>query len=262
MLYYVRDCKVTGLEQYVSALNNWSLSHNLGELPRNYLYQKVRRGIHNFFGLSETTTPKHALSLDDLYAMRSHMDLSQFLDARDWCAYVFAFFGLLRLREYTDGRLQFQHVQRFHWGIQLTIPFSKTSLQPVHVKLASRPDSFCPLKAFDAYVLHIPSQLHLPSSPFFRSSATTTDVLSAQTFVRDLKFRVSRYLRRDPDPYAGHSFRRGGTTALLMADVPETIVAAHGRWRSDAYKRYFEFRSSQQLLPTLKLYMHTRGKYI
>jgi len=261
MLYYVRDCKVTGLEQYVSALSNWSLSHSLGDLPRSFLYQRVRRGLHNLFGLSETSTPKYALSLDDLYTLHSHLCLTQFADARDWCAYVFAFFGLLRLREYTDGRLLFHHVTRCSWGIRLTIPFSKTSLQPVHIKLSSRPDVFCPVRAYDSYVSLIPSALRLPSTPFFRSSPATTSALSSHTYLRDFKLRITMHLHRDAAPYAGHSFRRGGTTALFLAEVPETIIAAHGRWKSDTYKRYFEFASSQQLIPTLKLYLHSRGKF-
>jgi hypothetical protein len=189
------------------------------------------------------------------------MHLSQFADARDWCAYVFAFFGLLRLREYTDGRLQFQHVSCHDWGIQLTIPFSKTSLQPVTIKLSTRPDIFCPVRAFDTYLAHIPPRLRIPSTAFFRSTPATTTALSSSSYLRDFKLRVRLYLQRDPTPYAGHSFRRGGTTALFMADVPETIIAAHGRWSSDVYKKYFEFASSQQLLPTLKLYMHSKGKY-
>lgn len=37
----------------------------------------------------------------------------------------------------------------------------------------------------------------------------------------------------------GHSFRIGGTTALLMAGVNPNIVKKMGRWSSDAYLRYW-----------------------
>ena len=261
MIYYTRTCKVTGLEQFIAALATFASSHRLGALPRGQLYERVRRGLHNFFGLSEITVPKHAISMDQLYTIYFSLDFSVFADARDWCAYVFAFFGLLRLREYTDGRLHFQHVSRHSWGIQLTIPFSKTSLQPAHVKLAARADRFCPVKAYDSYVLHIHTRLRLPSTAFFRDAAATTAALSSKSYIQGFRTRVAAVLHIDATPFAGHSFRRGGTTALFLAGVPETVIASHGRWKSDTYRRYFEWTSTQQLLPTRTLYTHTRHKY-
>ena len=112
MIYYARTCKTTGLEQFVAALASWYSTHGLGDLPRGYLYTRVRRGLHNFFGLSDSTTPKHAITMDQLSTIYTHLNFGLFAHARDWCAYVFAFFGLLRLHEYTDGHLQFQHVSR------------------------------------------------------------------------------------------------------------------------------------------------------
>jgi len=44
----------------------------------------------------------------------------------------------------------------------------------------------------------------------------------------------------DPATYAGHSFRRGGATAMFLAGVPEATIAAHGRWKSLAYREYFD----------------------
>ncbi|KAF9218783.1 hypothetical protein BS17DRAFT_642718, partial [Gyrodon lividus] len=38
---------------------------------------------------------------------------------------------------------------------------------------------------------------------------------------------------------AGHSFRIGGTTELLLAGVPPDIVKALGRWSSDAFLCYW-----------------------
>jgi integrase len=38
--------------------------------------------------------------------------------------------------------------------------------------------------------------------------------------------------------YSGHSFRRGGTTSLAAAGVPDHIIARLGRWRSATYQIY------------------------
>ncbi|KZV82866.1 hypothetical protein EXIGLDRAFT_598966, partial [Exidia glandulosa HHB12029] len=37
----------------------------------------------------------------------------------------------------------------------------------------------------------------------------------------------------------GHSFRIGGTTALLRAGVDPEVVKMAGRWRSDSFLRYW-----------------------
>jgi len=52
---------------------------------------------------------------------------------------------------------------------------------------------------------------------------------------------VAGILGRDHHDYSGHSFRRGGTTAMYEAGVLETLIAMHGRWRSLAYRKSLEF---------------------
>ena len=88
VVFYVRTCKITGVDQFISALSNWCRDHDLGVLPRGYLYQRVRKGLLNVFALSESTSPKHAISLDQLSSLYTHMDFTRFSDARDWCMYV------------------------------------------------------------------------------------------------------------------------------------------------------------------------------
>ena len=58
--------------------------------------------------------PKVALTMADLTAFYPYFDRSTFEGARDWCACVLAFFGLLRVGEYTDGRLRMQDVRLAH----------------------------------------------------------------------------------------------------------------------------------------------------
>jgi hypothetical protein len=58
------------------------------------------------------------------------------------------------------------------------------------------------------------------------------------TIVRRLMQRASPGC--DPTQYAGHSFRRGGTSALKLAGVADSIIQLHGRWRSDAYRAYID----------------------
>jgi hypothetical protein len=257
MIDYVRSHKVTTLPQYISAVANWHHEHSLGDLPRNRLFHRVQKGIHNVFGLSESVQSKTALSLADLQVFYSKMDFSRFHHSRDWLCYVLAFFGLLRIHEYIGSSLKFGHVKVKSWGISITIPFSKTNLQPVKVRLVRRDpsDMFDPVSAYYRYVQFIPKPLQHPNIPFFLQRADRSIPLSDAEYMETFKHRVHHYLHKPAANYAGHSFRRGGTTALFLAGVPETVIAAHGRWKSLAYRKYFD-AAVNKLLPTAMLYQH------
>jgi integrase len=134
-----------------------------------------------------------------------------------------------------------------HGGISLTIPFSKTSLIPTSVAIIRRDDALCPVAAFSAYTSLVPTHLRQPGLPFFLHSTSSATPLSDVTFTRSVRRWVRNYLREPPDDYSGHSFRRGGATAMQLAGVPESTIAAHGRWKSLAYRTYFDVQHSLEL---------------
>ena len=56
-----------------------------------------------------------------------------------------------------------------------------------------------------------------------------------------------------------HSLRRGGTTALALAGVPEAMIQAHGRWSSLEYRKYICYLDSAlQRRPTAMLWAARR----
>lgn len=79
-------------------------------------------------------------------------------------------------------------------------------------------------------------------------------------FIARIRTLVRVALRRDPQQFAGHSFRRGGTTALLQAGVPEATIATHGRWKSLAYRSYIDVQHNlrMRLAATAQLSLHSR----
>ena len=246
-IVYAQQNRITSLAGFVSAIAHYAMCQGFPDLPRGRTFDRVKAGLLNWHGDTNYSQPKRGFTVADLRAIRAHIDLSAFADARDWCAAIFAFYGLLRVREYTCSGLLRQHVTRYEWGISLAVPFSKTSLIPAAVSLVRRGDELCPVAAYRAYVRHLPSRLRSVDVPFFLHSNTTTTALTDVTFVRHVRRWVRDCLRRDPDEYAGHSFRRGGTTALQIAGVPESTIASHGRWKSLAYRSYFDVQFNLQL---------------
>ena len=255
IVHFAHSHKITGLPSYISAIAKWHELHNLGPLPRHAKFCRVFRGLNNFFGLSETTQPKHALAIDDLLLIHQHINPTNFYHIRDWCAYVFAFFGLLRLREFTNGGLLMKDVSYSTSNVSLTIPFSKSNLQPVTIRLAKRSDALCPVQAIKNYLSFLPSAARRPEAPFFTSHPhPRSSRLSSAAFAKMFKARVIAILRKDPAAYAGHSFRRGGATAMFLAGISDAVIARHGRWNSTTFRRYFNFTSEQeQLHPTQSL---------
>jgi hypothetical protein len=172
-------------------------------------------------------------------------------------------FGLLRIGEYCctsagRSRLLVRHVIRSVEGVQLTVPWSKSDLSPACVRFSSRPDLLCPLAAARHYLSFF-RHARDAGQPFFVTTADSGSALSDQAYREWLKRRAAA-IGLDSRNISGHSLRRGGTTALFLAGVPETVIALHGRWRSTCYRRYFA-STTPQWLATTTLLAHTRGLF-
>ena len=253
---YAISHKITSLAGYISALANWSESLDLGQLKRGSLYKAVVRGLNNYYAQFSAPKQKRALTLADLALLRRdcESDSDRFAGARDWCMYLFAFFGLLRVSEFCSAALMVRDVDVTQSAVALTVQFSKTSLLPAPVLICARKDILCPVAAAEEYIELVPNRLWFPSLPFFRDNQNQSPPPSVRSIISSLRSRLGRVRPAiDPSEWAGHSFRRGGASALQLAGVPEALIQAHGRWRSQAYRRYFEGTQLQRLIPTRAL---------
>ena len=121
---YCLTHKHTTLYVFLAAVRDWSLRVGFGELPSGFLLERVRQGIRSIYGVAEATTPKDALRHADLLAIRRRLDFLDWNSVCVWCMLTFAFFGLLRISEYTGGALRVRDVVLDDEGILLTIPVS------------------------------------------------------------------------------------------------------------------------------------------
>ena len=246
-IVYAQQHRITSLAGFISAVAHYALRMGFPDLPRGRTFDRVKTGLLNWYGDTNFSQPARGFTVADLRAIRAHINLAVFSDARDWCAALFAFYGLLRIREYTCSGLLRQHVTLHDWGVNLAVPFSKTSLVPTAVALVRRDDTLCPVAAHRAYTRLLPARLRSVDVPYFLHNKTTATPLTDVTFIRHVRRWVRNALHRTPDEYSGHSFRPGGTTALQMAGVPESTIASHGRWKSLAYRSYFDVQFNLQL---------------
>ena len=244
----------------MSGVANYYAEHELGPLARGRKYAQTMKGLRNFFGLSESVTPKTAVTWQQLTQLVDHLATisDRFVATRDTCLYLFSFYALLRLRECVSPRLTWSMVRVHEWGVELVVPYSKTNLRPVSVRIVARPDSYCPVKAYQAYHALTHRRLSVSTLPFFRQEADRSSCLSTDSALASFKRRLSQQLHLDAADYGWHSWRRGGTTALFLAGVPDSLIAVHGRWLSLTYRRYFD-PSVHFTLPTATLLQATTG---
>lgn len=249
MVFFVQGHKVTTLPSFLSGVSHF-LEQQAG-LPRlsapggllSHPYCKaVRKGLTNYYSLTEHTDPKLPLGFEELEILSDSIDLRTFEGTRDWAAYLISFFALLRRSEILDRRLTFQHIKVLGspLGLSIEVAFSKTNLQPVTVYIASRTDMFCPVAAFLRYKAKVPFALHrIPSCPVFLATPTHTRVVDHKSMLSTLKRRLAT-MGLSADRYGWHSWRRGGTTAMFVAGIDETLIQHHGRWASLTYRIYLD----------------------
>ena len=149
-----------------------------------------------------------------------------------------------------DADLQVRDVRFASYGVDIEVLYSKTSLVRTTVSISARNDDLCPSRALSAYLAHFASRsLPAPSDdPLFISfPRRVPGPMSTDEFIATVRHLYARTQPGcPPKRYAGHSFRRGGATALKLAGVTDSDI--HGRWKSDAYKAYFDSDS-----PALRL---------
>jgi len=247
-LLFCHSHSVNSLTGFLSGVESFLRSNGLPPLPRFNIYKEMRSGLTNLFGQIDKSVPAPTLDINDIKRLRRSLDLRRHGDALFWCVITIALQGLLRAGEFVAGRLCWGDLLRQPWGLQLTVPFSKTSPQPTDIALVRRDDWFCPVWATNHLLSFGRSHL-LPSTPLYPKSYSS--------FNSEFKQRCKR--AGINKAVTTHTIRRTGATMLFDAGVPEAAIMAHGRWLSVSWRRYIEFGSVQQRLPTAALLLAQRS---
>ena len=173
-----------------------------------------------------------------------------------WAAFTFAVANMMRCGEFTVnnttdkprltladascGARSFDEAQ----CISLVLKSTKTSYEPVVVRVLRTDAVTCPVRAIADYL----NERHhrgfnaghefKPDEAFFVTedgTPLTRKYLSNKMTIFLQKARVPEWWK-----YKGHSFRRGGATTLLMAGVSDSTIRNMGRWTSWCYQLYVD----------------------
>ena len=155
-----------------------------------------------------------------------------------WAAMLTAFFGFLRVSEYT-----FSHVNSFIPEatlcynditfqinqISLNLKTSKTDpfRSGVIVRLAANGSALCPVAALSLFIQNHPSK-HGPLFMFHDGKYLTRQKLSQY---------LQQFISSNPvQNISFHSFRIGAATTAARAGYPRWLIQSLGRWSSECFR--------------------------
>jgi hypothetical protein len=159
-----------------------------------------------------------------------------------WAAMTIAVAGLLRSGEFTSVRgsntltVYAIHMDKQRSSMMVSLPRDKTSSSPVEIHIAATHTANCPVNAMAQYLKY---RRHAPSNaPLFEWSNGRP--LSQRSLIVNMQRLLTAAGIPNAEQYTGHSFRRGGATALANSHTSMHVLKKAGRWSSNAAQLYID----------------------
>ena len=161
-----------------------------------------------------------------------------------WAAILTAFFGFLRVSEYTsshktkydpDTTLVFSDVSIKENKAEVNIKTSKTDpfRQGVVIEIARNGSQLCPVSALSEFLVFRPG---IPG-PFFRFH-------NGKFLTRNDINKVLKESTNNKVNMSSHSLRIGAASTAATMGCPKWLIQFMGRWTSDCYRDYIRVSSA------------------
>ena len=232
------------VDVYLAAVRSYHIDWGYRDPTQNKpRLRRVLQGIHRSHGAA--SPPRRPITRDILCSIHRILSLpnSGFDSLMFWSACSLAFFGFLRVSEFTSSapfdparHLAPTDVEFLPGepspGLRLRIKFSKTD--PVGVGhflyIGVTGTNLCPVLALRSYLAHRGS-LAGPLFVWADRSPLTADQVNHYLRVILSRAGVS-------GPFSSHSFRIGAASSAAAVGLPDHLIQTLGRWTSQAYRRY------------------------
>lgn len=263
-VFLARTVKHSTIKSYLCGVKHLHLKYGVPlELENFQQLQYIMRGIKRSQG--NTTKPRLPITIKHLSLFKEFLqpDTTTNCDNKMlWSAICIAFFGFLRISEFTCD-----NIQRFHSGtltrgdvefhptaseatsVSLNIKSSKTDpfRKGINLVIGATDSEICPVWALTNYL----ATAAFLTGPIFMYK--NGKPLSRKLFTEEIRNLLSLG-GLEPRHYAGHSFRIGAATTAASVDIPAWLIKTMGRWSSDCFERYIRtpkdtlINASRQLL--------------
>ena len=236
--YLSNSIKPVSIRNYMSAIWYYHKMHGLPEFSSDFLLKQTLNGIERTL-CNREKLGKYPITVDDLLAMHTLLDMSVTEDCIFWIAVIMCFRGLLRKSHVTCSphALNVCDVRISPECIKLRIKSSKTDqfgLHPFTICLMRVPGS--PLCPGDLLERILTPPVHHECLLTLKVGRIYTP-LSYSYFNSRLKSLAST-LGLPVHRVSSHSLRHGGATLLKSLGVSVGDIMLRGNWRSKAVSRY------------------------
>lgn len=248
-----------------STLNSWLAGlhfwHTVNGAPwhGHDMLRTVKNGIAKLVPDCSKRAKRPPVTLEHMHALTKGLDLTNSFDSAVWAVACIAFWSCCRLGELVipsrDGFDREKHVSgateiSFRTGATVSsasfhIPWTKTTHHDGADIIITKIDD--PSDPEEAFSHHRQVNRDIPPNAPLFSYRTAGGEFAPMT--RDW------FLQRCEEVWecaglpkrAGHTFRIGGATELLLRGTPPDVVAVQGRWKSRAFLDYW--RQIEGILP-------------
>lgn len=241
----IRGRATSTISLHVAAMSYMHKMHGWADPTDHFVIKKLQEGSRRDKKKGDDRRPITRDLLKRMIPMVRFVCLSQYETIMFRAAFVLAFFGFLRVGEFTTQqkheatdkvltRDDIQITQARGRFMLVRIRYSKTDQygQTTTLRIGGNEDmETCPVLAMTAFL-----QVRPPTKgPLFCHRSGSP--LTRYQFSAVMR-KVLAYTGTTPSHYGTHSFRIGAATTAAMEGVPGEQIMAMGRWRTDFYKRY------------------------
>ena len=237
------------IDVYIAAVGSL---HRQAGLPNptshNPTLNMVKKGLRRAHTALPSSNPRQPITTrilaDILQAIKQSRNVRSHDRLMLTAAFTLAFFGFLRISEFTTPSKAFNHkihpsVNNIRWSknhFTYHLPHSKTDQffkgHTLYLPRLHSNTDICPYRAMDQYLV---KHKHHHDSPLF--TFANHQPLSRRSCLYYLRY----YLRKahyHAKMFNTHSFRIGAASSAAQAGLSPKTIKHLGRWRSSAYRRY------------------------
>ncbi|GAA5931268.1 hypothetical protein JCM1841_000879 [Sporobolomyces salmonicolor] len=242
------------IRTYFNGLRTWHVLHDLELDVPEAAWKLTYKGLKK--SQPDAREPRPPATFVDLLAIRKHLDLTLGHDACIWAACCVAFWAMARPGDVTIAKLSAFDPKRdstvsdvrfipathdFPEHVSIRLPFDKVQGAKGDFLILTNQSGKPELDPIVALRNHL--TVNKPKSSNFLFSSLpwngSRDHLVPLTGDYFRK-KINEFLQKEHRPViAGHSWRIGGATFYLLAGIHPDFIKKIGRWRSDAFLRYW-----------------------
>ena len=246
----LKKCSYATAKSYLSSISFQCKIHNWVDETKNFLVVKVLEGMRRTGRSADARLPITLQLLSEVVRVLSSICSNSYETKLFRAAYILAFFGFLRIGEFTFSTGNSVHTILQVTDVQFEANYSKVF---VHIRMSKCDQNrkgvslaidksggiLCPVAGLIDYLavrpkIKGPLFIHCGKNPLTRYQFSSILKKSLQVLGVQGHYRA-------------HSFRIGAATAAFEAGCSQDVIMEAGRWKSRAYKSYIRCPVGQML---------------